>query len=57
MDGANLVGEVEMTRMLPLKFVPALLTVEALRNQASMRRPCFEQDCRGSGDAEIDLEV
>lgn len=56
-DGATLAGEVEMTHMLPLKFVPALLTVDALQNQASMRRHHLERDCRGSGDPDIDLEV
>ena len=43
--------------MLPLKFTPALLTVDSLQQQSSLRRKHIEQDCRGSGDKEVDLEV
>jgi hypothetical protein len=53
--GADLVGDVPTTRMLPVKFTPALLTVEALRSQSKLRRPHVAQDCRSSGDTEIDI--
>ena len=55
--GADLVGEVPKTQMLPVKFTPALLTVDALRSQSKLRRPHVEQDYRSSGDADIDNEV
>eukprot|EP00435_Cladocopium_sp_Y103_P052490 s2135_g16.t1 len=56
-EGASLTGEVPATNVLPMKFSPALLTEDALRAQSRMRRPLVEQDCKGSGDSEVDAEV
>ena len=56
-DGADLVGDVATTDMLPLKFTPALVTVGALKHQSQLRRARIESDQRGSGDVEIDAEV
>lgn len=56
-DGVSLVGEVPKTGMLPFKFTPALLTIDALRKQAEFRRAQIFGDCKGSGDSELDAEV
>lgn len=56
-EGVSLVGEVPKTDMLPFKFTPALLTVDALRKQAEFRRAQSFGSCSGSGDSDIDLEV
>ena len=56
-QGASLIGDVAITRMLPVKFNPALLTEESLRKQSAMRRPLIERDCKSSGDPLVDLEV
>ena len=55
--GATLTGEVQITGMLPSKFVPALITEQDLRTQSLMRRPLIEADYKGSGDLEVDKEV
>ena len=56
-EGASLVREVPQAGMLPLKFMPALLTESALGTQSSLRRSLIENYCIASGDAEIDEEV
>jgi hypothetical protein len=56
-EGADLVGEVPRTGMLPLKFTPAVLTEESLETQSSMRRSLVENDGKGSGDLEVDRAV
>ena len=43
--------------MLPFKFTPALLTPDALDNQSKFRRSKILEDCKGSGDTEVDEEV
>jgi hypothetical protein len=55
--GVSLVGEVPSTGMLPFKFTSALLTVDALRKQAEFRRAQLFEECKGSGDHEVDVEV
>jgi len=56
-EGAELIGEVPRTGMLPLKFSPALLTEAALETHSILRRPLVEADGRSSGDLEVDREV
>ena len=53
----SLVGDVVETGMLPFKFTPALLTVEALKAQALLRRDKTLGETRGSGDPQIDASV
>lgn len=55
--GVSLVGEVPATGMLPFKFTPAVLTVDTLRKQTEFRRSQLFEECKGSGDAEVGLEV
>ena len=55
--GLHLLGEVQQTGMLPLKFTPALLTEDALVTHSKLRRSLIEKDCPSAGDAEIDQEV
>ncbi|CAK9028471.1 unnamed protein product [Durusdinium trenchii] len=54
--GADLTGEVPKTRLLPPKFVPALLTPDSLAMRAKLDRDRVLQ-VPGSGDSEIDQEV
>ena len=55
--GADLVGEVPLTNMLPYRFAPALMTEADLGLVAESKRPQFEGDGVSSGDPEIDLTV
>eukprot|EP00435_Cladocopium_sp_Y103_P074558 s178_g49.t1 len=48
--GADLVGEVPVTDMLPTKFTPALLTEQALAAQSGLRRALVEVDFKGARD-------
>jgi hypothetical protein len=56
-QGASLTGEIPKTGMLPFKFTPAGLTVEALKKQSEFRRQSLMSDAKGSGDSEVDMEV
>ena len=56
-DGASLIGDVATTGMFPFKFTPALLTRGALATQSKFRRQQMLNDCKGSGDSEVDAEV
>lgn len=55
--GAELVGEVPATNMLPCKVVPALSTTDELACNSKRVRHVVESDARGSGNAEVDQEV
>lgn len=55
--GASLTGDVPETGMLPLKFTPAVLTVDALKIHSSLRRNHLFSQAKGSGNAEVDMEV
>ena len=52
--GANLVGEVASTGMLPGKLVPALSTVDELSCSSKRIRSKVENDRQGSGDKDVD---
>ena len=55
--GAELVGEVPVTGMLPYRFSPSLMTVEELGSIAASVRPQFNSKGVGSGDSEVDTTV
>ena len=55
--GASLTGDVPETGMLPFKFTPAVLTVDALKVHSSLRRNHMFSQAKGSGNAEVDKEV
>ena len=55
--GADLVGCVPATNMLPGKFVPAVSSVSELEHKATLVRPMLDAECRGSGDETIDATV
>ena len=55
--GADLVGEIARTGMLPGKVVPALLTLDELGRNAQRIRNKVENDSQGSGDPEVDKQV
>ena len=55
--GAELVGDVPTTGILPGKVVPALSTTDELACNSRRIRRAVENDSRGSGDAEVDREV
>lgn len=55
--GCDLVGEVPITNMLPQKFTPATLSVEGLRQQATLMRQDALHAGVSSGDDEIDKAV
>ena len=56
-EGAELVGPVERTNMMPDKSIPALLSANELGTRAMMVRPGIESTVTSSGDAEIDASV
>ena len=56
-EGVDLVGEVPTTGMLPFKFVPPLLTPQALAQQSEMRRQRIMKQSCSSGDPTVDAEV
>ena len=55
-EGANLVGDVAAS-MLPFKFTPSIVSVDAMRMQSSMRRDSILAEASGSGDDKIDNGV
>ena len=56
-DGADLVGSVPRTGMLPTKFKPALLTLSGLASLAAKMRSVVQFSTGSSGDQEIDNAV
>ena len=50
-------GHVKETGMLPFKFIPAVLTCDALQVQSELRRQRLMEDAKASGDKSIDEEV
>ena len=56
-NGADLVGEVASTGMLPGKLVPALSTVDELSCSSRRIRSKVENDRQGSGDKDVDNQV
>lgn len=55
--GADLVGNVAATGMLPQKFQPALLTVEELGHRSELVRSTIMQQDGSSGDPQLDEQV
>eukprot|EP00435_Cladocopium_sp_Y103_P007791 s3045_g2.t1 len=56
-QGAELVGCVPATGMLPGKFAPAVSFVSELESNAKLVRPMLDAECKGSGDETIDATV
>ena len=56
-DGADLIGVVPETGMLPKCFKPALLSREGLEKRAELVRPRIAATASSSGDAEVDKQV
>ena len=55
--GADLVGDVPLTGVLPGKFVPATMTKEALEVQSKLLKEKGEFIMKSSGDPDIDVQV
>ena len=55
--GAQLIGDVEITGMLPPRFVLAMLSEKMLGQQAKLGRAKFEVRGQGSQDHEIDVSI
>lgn len=56
-SGANLVGNVSATGMLPQKFQPALLSVDELRRRSALVREVVMAQSGSSGDDSLDEQV
>ena len=56
-NGAELIGEVPETGMLPKCFKPALLSKSDLNNHAGLVRPRISEVATSSGDPEVDRQV
>ena len=55
--GAQLVGKVPMTNMLPQRFAPSMLTEKMLLDHSALVRGKFLMPSKSSNDAEIDNSV
>ena len=55
--GAELVGEIPATGMLPGKLVPALSTLEEVTCKSKRIRSKVEADTQSSGDSDVDKQV